>query len=111
MTEERVTDPETGGEKGEKAEKFGLMPSGPLMEVAKVFGFGAGKYAPRNWEKGYSWRRSYDALQRHLWQFWGGEDIDPESGVSHLAHAVFHCLALMEWSKTHPEKDDRSKGK
>lgn len=107
--EERVVDPETGGEKGEKPEKFGLIPPLPLKQVARAYGFGAKKYGLRNWERGYSWRRSYDALQRHLTDFWGGEETDPESGLPHLAHAVFHCLALMEWSQTHPEKDDRPK--
>lgn len=108
-TEIRVTDPTTGGQKGKKPEAYGLMPVGPLAEVARVYGYGEGKYASRNWEKGYSWRLSYDALQRHVNEFWAGRDTDVESGLNHLAHAVFHCFALMEWQHTHPEKDDRPK--
>ncbi len=110
MSEVRIVNQLTGGEKGSKAAEFAWVPSQPLVEVAKVYGFGAKKYAKRNWERGYDWSLSYSALQRHLHAFWGGEEIDPESGLQHLAHAVFHCLALIEWQKTHPEMDDRSKG-
>jgi len=110
MTEEkRIKNPLTGGEKGSKAERFDLIPVRPLQEVARIYGYGSKKYAPRNWERGYDWSLSYAAMQRHLNAFWRGEDFDPESGLPHLGHAVFHCLALMEWRKTHPELDDRIK--
>ena len=107
MSEVRLTDPDTGGQKGQKPEAYALIPVKPLAEVARVYGFGAEKYDSRNWEKGYAWSLSYSSLQRHINAFWGGEDTDPESGLPHLAHAVFHCLAMMEWVETHPEKDDR----
>lgn len=109
MSENRRKDPTTGGEKGVKLERFDLIPALPLEEISRVYGYGAGKYAERNWERGYNWSWSYGALQRHLNAFWRGEDIDKESGLPHLAHAAFHCLALMEFGRTHPEKDDRSK--
>lgn len=103
--------PLTGGKKGVKPAMYGLIPVYPLEQVARLYGYGAKKYADRNWEKGYEWRKSYDALQRHVNAFWSGEDIDAESGLPHLASAVFHCFALMEWGKTHPELDDRPKRK
>lgn len=109
-TEEvRVTDPNTGGQKGQKPERFDLIPPGPLRQLARVYGMGSAKYAPRNWEKGYSWSLSFAAMQRHLWAFWNGEDIDPESKLPHVIHAAFHALALAEFMNTHPELDDRSK--
>jgi hypothetical protein len=107
-TEERKKDPDTGGEKGVKLERYEFLPVSPLREVARVYGYGARKYADRNWERGYNWSWSYGALQRHVNAFWGGEELDPESGLPHLAHATFHLLALMEFGRTHPEKDDRS---
>jgi hypothetical protein len=106
--ETRVTNATTGGQKGSKLERYDLIPVEPLAEVSRVYGRGAAKYAPRNWEKGYDWSLSYAALQRHVNLFWAGVDFDGESGQHHLAHAVFHCLALMEWRETHPEMDDRS---
>ena len=67
------------------------------------------KYAERNWEKGYDWSKSYAALQRHASQFWGGEDIDTDLPVPspHLAGVIFHALVLLEFSRTHPDYDDR----
>lgn len=44
---------------------------------------------------------------RHLWAWWRGEDTDPESGLSHAAHAAWGCFALLEYARTHPELDDR----
>lgn len=105
--EVRSVNPLTGGEKGVKPERYDLIPVEPLRQVARIYGYGAAKYADRNWEQGYEWSKSYAALQRHANAFWGGEDIDPESGLPHLASVVFHALAMLEWASTHPELDDR----
>ena len=68
------------------------------------------KKGDHNWRLGYDWSLSYGAAQRHLAAFWGGEDRDPESGLHHTAHAVFHMLALITFAAEHPELDDRFKG-
>lgn len=106
-TEEVRTVSASGGEKGVKPARYDLIPVGPLKTVAEHYGVGAKKYADRNWEKGYEWSKSYAAMQRHANQFWGGEDIDEETGSPHLAAVVFHALALLEFANTHPEYDDR----
>lgn len=107
-TEEvRVVDPRTGGEKGQKLARFDLIPKRALWLLAELFGRGAQKYADRNWERGYKWSLSFAALMRHLWLFWGGEDIDEETGVPHVINAAWHCLALAEFMETHPDLDDR----
>lgn len=106
--ETRTVSP-TGGEKGVKPARFDLIPARPLWQVAEVYGKGADKYADRNWERGYEWSKSYGAMQRHVNLFWQGQDLDEESGLPHLAHAVFHCLAMLEWAATHTEFDDRPK--
>lgn len=105
-SEVRVTSA-TGGQKGQKDRRFGLVPVGPLEDVARLYAFGAKKYSAHNWRKGYDWSLSYDAAQRHLTQFWNGEDIDEESGLPHLASVVFHCFALMEFARSYPQGDDR----
>ncbi len=107
VTERRITDPKTGGQKGEKLARFDLLPARQLVKIAEHYGRGAEKYAARNWEAGYRWSLSYGALQRHAHAFWAGEDNDPETGSPHLAAVVFHALALMEFTETHPELDDR----
>lgn len=104
----RVTDPVTGGQKGQKPEQYSLIPVEALAEVARVYGEGAKKYAPHNWRKGYSWSLSYDALQRHINAFWRGESLDPDDGLHHLAHACFHLFLLMTFEKEGLGTDDRA---
>lgn len=77
--------------------------------MARHYGRGAEKYEDNNWRRGYEWSLSYAALQRHATAFWGGEDVDPETGSHHLAAVAFHAFAMMEWGRTHPEMDDRHK--
>lgn len=87
----------TGGEKGVKPERLDLIPREGLEAIARVYAFGAEKYADHNWRRGYEWGKSYAALQRHLLAFWAGETFDEESGLPHLAHAGFHVMALLTW--------------
>lgn len=88
-------------------ERYDLIPAEPLSELAKVYTFGAKKYGDRNWEKGLTWGRVFAAIMRHLWKFWRGEKFDEESGLHHLAHAAWGCLALLEYTKTKDYLDDR----
>jgi hypothetical protein len=104
--EVRVTS-ETGGQKGSKPAQLGAVDPAAIMEVATVAGFGAMKYDAYNYTKGYDWSLSYNALQRHLHAFWAGEDTDPESGLPHLAHAAWHCLALITFLRNGVGTDDR----
>lgn len=97
----------SGGQKGVKPQNFALVPTYPLGVLAELYNFGASKYDDHNWRKGYEWSKSYSAAMRHLTAFWEGEDLDPESGLPHLASAAFHCFALMQWMVDHPEFDDR----
>jgi hypothetical protein len=108
--EVRITDPKTGGQKGQKSEQLGALDPAALMEVAKVAGFGATKYERMNYMKGFNWSLAYDALQRHLHEFWDGNEIDPESGLPHAAHAAWQCLCLLSFSRRGLGTDDRYKG-
>lgn len=72
-----------------------LLPFDALSAIVAVLAFGALKYAPRNWEKGMDWDRPFSALLRHLTAWWEGEDRDPETGLSHLAHAGCCLLFLL----------------
>lgn len=84
-----------------------LLSTEALEQVAAVLQFGAEKYAEHNWRKGFVWSRPLSAALRHLLAFNGGEDRDPESNLSHLAHAACCIMFLLEFEKTHPELDDR----
>lgn len=103
-----TTDLEQGRKDDTGKLRFDLLPPKALRALAEVYTVGAVKYGDRNWEDGLLWGRVYAAIQRHLWAFWGGEDLDPEDGLPHLAHAAWGCFALMEYAER-PELDDRSK--
>jgi hypothetical protein len=110
--EEIVTDPDTGGQKGQKLSRFSLIPALPLELLAEHYGKGATKYAPNNWRLGYDWSLSIDALERHLNKFKQCEDWDTDSFPDqdpslHITAVAWHALALMEFYYAHPAKDDR----
>jgi hypothetical protein len=102
----RVTAP-SGGQKGQKLARFGLIPAAEWWEVAELHGRGAQKYSDNNWRKGYPWHLSFDALMRHALAFWRGEERDGETGCAHLASVCFHALALMWFGQHRREYDDR----
>lgn len=106
--EVRVKDKLTGGEKGSKPERFDLIPVEAMKEVARVYGYGATKYALRNWERGYDWGLSIAAAERHWADFKNRKSFDDESTLHHLAHHVFHCLALMTWEANEVGTDTRT---
>lgn len=97
----------TGAQKGSKLARFDLIPAGPLTALAEHYGRGAAKYAARNWELGTDWHLNFAAMMRHAWQFWGGEDIDSETGSPHVISVAWHAFALAEFMRTHPELDTR----
>lgn len=86
-----------------------LLSTEALNQTAAVLAFGADKYAEHNWRKGFAWSRPLAAAMRHITAFNAGEDKDPESGLSHLAHAACCIMFLLEFEKTHRELDDRYK--
>jgi hypothetical protein len=93
---------------GEKL-PLNLLSTEAMNQTAAVLKFGAQKYAEHNWRNGFVWSRPLAAAMRHITAFNDGEDRDPESGLSHLAHAACCIMFLLEFEKTHPELDDRYK--
>jgi hypothetical protein len=88
----------TGGRKfdGGKLE-YGLLPAAALKATVDVLTLGAQKYERDNWKHVPDAKRRYfDALQRHLWDWKMGETFDPETGRSHLAHAMCCLMFLYE---------------
>lgn len=82
------------GVKGRKLARFDLIPKDVLWEVAEVLGWGATNRgdSERNWEKGLVAGDLVAGLFRHVSQWEAGEDVDEETGKSHLAHAI--CLLM-----------------
>lgn len=87
--------------------RYDLLPRFALKQVAAVLTKGAEKYAERNWERGMRWSKVIASMSRHQADFESGEDFDPEDGMYHAAKIATNALFLVEYYKTHPEKDDR----
>lgn len=88
-----------------------LISSEAMIQIAQVLSFGAQKYGEHNWRGGMQWSRVIGAAFRHLMAFNSGEDVDPETGLSHIAHLACCAIFLLEYEKTHRDKDDRHKTK
>lgn len=104
--ETRVINPVTGGAKGSKPCQPGWLPPAGLWALGEVAGYGAGKYSPTNFRKGFAWSLSLNACWRHLLQMQGGEWLDGESGQPHAALAAWHLLNLIQLHKDHPQLND-----
>jgi hypothetical protein len=99
-----------GGVKHDESKRrMDLIPSSLGAAVARVLEFGANKYGDNNWRRGLKWGRIYAALQRHLADFWDGNDLDSESGLPHLYHAACNIAFLIEFYETRKDLDDRYK--
>ena len=53
------------------------------------------------------WTRLYNASQRHQLAWLGGESIDPESKLMHMAHAAWGLLAIITFELYKLGTDDR----
>lgn len=74
-----------------------LVPSAAIIACANVFAFGAKKYGENNWRRDlnkFPVSRHFASIQRHLLAWNEGEDIDPESGLPHLHHAMTQLMIL-----------------
>lgn len=90
--------------------RMDLVPPDAVIAMACVLADGAKKYGDRNWELGMAWSRPYAALLRHLYAWWGGEDIDPESGRQHLWHVLTNAAFLVAYALRGVGADDRPSG-
>lgn len=84
-----------------------LVPPSAMIAMGKVLGYGAAKYARYNYLKGMAWTRLMGANLRHCFSWLRGEDIDPESGLPHLYHALASIAMLIESIERSKGTDDR----
>ena len=74
-----------------------LLPPAAIEAVGRVLGYGAEKYAPGNWKHVADGQNRYLAASlRHVFAYLRGEELDSESGESHLAHAACSLLFILE---------------
>lgn len=74
-----------------------VVPGTVLMEIALGMMEGAIKYRSHNYRvSGVSARTYYDAAERHLLDWWEGQDIDPKSGLNHITKAITSLVVLRD---------------
>lgn len=80
-----------------------------FVEVGKAMTYGATKYSPHNYSNGEGLPRLdlVDAAARHIAAYIDGQDIDPESGLLHLAHAGASILMVLDLIQRGKGKDGR----
>lgn len=86
--------------------RYDLFPFEAIEAYSRVAEFGAKKYASWNWSAGLPRMQLAASLLRHLFKYMRGEDIDPESGLTHTDHILWNAAALAH-HHTHGIEDDR----
>lgn len=88
--------------------RFDLIPYEAQHEIACCYEEGAGKYDPRNWEKGIPVSRFMSSALRHMSKAASGYTDEP-----HLAQAAFNIMGAIttikrvEMGQLPAELDDR----
>jgi hypothetical protein len=104
----KVNDPK--GAAGSLKAPMWLVPPVALEELAWVLKLGSEKYGAYNWRATGVCASTYiSAAFRHLNAWRDGEDLDPESGRSHLAHAMTCFAIVLDAEKCGTLDDDRNK--
>lgn len=91
---------ETRGEAGVKYDQgkpdYSLLTSAMLEPMTQALMYGERKYARGNFRAGFQNVRLTSAAMRHILAYLNREDNDPESGVSHLGHAMAALAMLLD---------------
>jgi hypothetical protein len=76
---------------------FSTLPWPVLAELGVGMLEGACKYGRHNYRAiGVRASVYFDATLRHLASWWEGEDIDPDSGLSHVSKAIASLIVLRD---------------
>jgi hypothetical protein len=83
--------------------------SGPVLaELGVAMMEGSRKYGRHNYRvSGVRFSTYYDACFRHMVKCWEGEDIDPDSGLSHVTKAIATLFVLRDAMIQGQVNDDR----
>jgi hypothetical protein len=95
---------------GAKKHSTADIPPVAILALGAAMRNGADKYGSFNWrDSEVTTSVFYNALQRHLLQWWSGEDFADDSKVHHLAHIMAGCAILLDAESCNVLNDDRSK--
>jgi hypothetical protein len=92
--------------------KLSDVPPVALFALGAAMSDGANKYGRFNWrDTGTTSSVFYDAMIRHLADWYNGEDYADDSKINHLGHIMASCAILLD-SQLHGNlNDDRDKRK
>ncbi len=106
MTTTKETNPKDAV--GVTKSPLSTVPSQVLYEIGLAMLEGALKYGKFNYRvSGVRYSVYYDATMRHLNAFNEGQDIDPDSGVSHITKAIASLVVLRDAMLNDKWTDDR----
>ena len=89
---------------------FSVIPTAALLHLGEVMKLGADKYGPFNWRETPVPAETYvDAMGRHMLSWQDGENLDPESQKSHLAHVMACCAIIIDAMENNMLDDNRPK--
>ena len=87
---------------------FDAVPPVAFIELGAGMADGKRKYGHMNWrEKTVSSTVYYNAMLRHIFSWFDGEDRASDSGVHHLGHVMACCAILLDASASGKLNDDR----
>lgn len=111
MAESRNYDLTKGGVKFDAGKpEWSLLPLKSCLEgVIHVLMYGAKKYTRDNWRTGMPWLRVVDAAKRHIFAWEEQEDLDKETSLNHIDHALCELLFLRYYIAHNIGEDDRFK--
>lgn len=93
---------------GTKKVPFSTVPAPVIGEIGLAMLEGARKYGRHNYRiAGVRASVYYDAALRHLMAWWEGEDIDPDSGLSHVTKALACLVVIRDAMRNGKWSDDR----
>lgn len=93
---------------GVRKAKLSVIPAGVLFDIGLAMLEGACKYGRHNYRAaGVRSSVYYDAAMGHLMDWWEGEDIDDESGLSHVTKAIASLVVLRDAMFQQMLTDDR----
>lgn len=93
---------------GVKKVPFSTVSAPVIAELGLAMLEGDRKYGRHNYRAiGVRSSVYYDAMFRHITAWWEGEDIDPDSGLSHVTKAMGCLLVLRDAMINNKLNDDR----
>ena len=87
--------------------QWSLVDFKSLEPLVQVLTYGTKKYSRNNWKKGLPPNKTCESLLRHIFAYMSGEDVDPESNLSHIGHMMCNVMFLSYNATNHPELEDR----